>query len=549
MRTNILRSVALSLGFCTCGVAQAQYGGYAPQPTYRPADPPAYAASAAAVHPSLRAAAQSQSIQPQGAQVPAPSRDPYRLPAPQSAPYRLTSAGAQAGAPPEALPAPVGSGTQHATPGTLRGVPTPAEGTYPPAPVQPYPNHGHSSAVGEVYHEAAAAPWVGSGPLHANGHLHAGDSLHGGGLFHRGGHGLGGHGFGRHGLGGHGFGGHGLGGHHGDALDVAGPIKSWFAGGSLLFLDFQDEGSLPLVIEDGMPPVTLLDADDVSPSSDVGFETFIGRYFGCGKYAATASYFHFNPDEEERIINPMMPVEAIHMPLDNAAAYRVRRDIDIHGLEFNFISFGIGGASRGGIVGDCGSCGVAGCGGMCRPMIPACDNRFQWQFSHGLRWLQFRDSMQLAASMAANGYDAGDDDYFYDVETQNDLLGYQLGSRADYCISRRVNLYAGGKFGIYGNHVDYDYGWIDTSMPADNFRVGDDDTVLATLGELDLGIGVRLTDCWSVTGGYRLIGATNVATSVTAITADPEGLEDGVLVSANDSLLIHGGYLGVQYNW
>lgn len=497
MRTNILQSVALSLGICTCGIAQAQSGGYTPNPTYRPADPPAYAASAAAVHPSLRPAGQAQ-VQ---ARVQGQARDPYRLPAPESSPYRLTSSGE----PPEVLPAPVGSGTHEGAPSVLRGGPL---GQPTPAPVHPHAPQGHPphGSVGEIYHEAAAAPWVGSGPLH--------------------------------------------GGHHGELLEAAAPIKNWFAGGSLLFLDFQNDGNQPLVVEDGMPPLTLLDTDDVTPSSDAGFEAFVGRYFGCGKYAVSASYFLFNPGREERIINPTMPVESINGAFDNAAAYRVRRDVDIQGLELNFISFGIGGAMRAGLAGDCGSCGVAGCGGMCRPMIPACDHRFQLQFSHGLRWLQFKDEMQLAASLAANGYDAGDDDFFFDVETQNDLLGYQLGTRADYCISRRVNLYAGGKFGIYGNRVEYDYSRIDTAMPGDNFQVGADDTVLATLGELDLGIGVRLTDCWSVTGGYRLIGATNVATTVSGITADPEDLADGaVLVSANDSLLIHGGYFGVQYNW
>lgn len=526
MRTNILQSVALSLGICTCGVAQAQYGGYGPNPAYRPANPPAYAASAAPVHPTLQPASQPQ-VQP---------RDPYRLPPPEGTPYRLISTEEQA----DGLPAPVGSGAQTEDHSLLRGgqLGRPAAGAaglarpghggggyvgseLPAPPIEHgypsvhgsmhhHPADGSSGHVGHVYNEAAAAPWIGSGP----GLLHGG-SHHGGGPL----------------------------------VEAAAPIKNWFAGGSLLFLDFQDDGNQRLVVENGMPPVTLLDTDDVSPGSETGFETFVGRYFGGGKYAVSAGYFFFDPDREESIINPTVPVESIHGAFDNAAAYRVRRDVDIQGLELNFISFGIGGAMRAGLAGDCGSCGVAGCGGMCRPMIPSCDNRFQLQVSHGLRWLQFKDDMELAASMAANGYDAGGDDFFYDVETQNDLLGYQFGTRADYCVHRRVNLYAGGKFGIYGNRVDYEYSWIDTGMPGDNFEVDADDTVLATLGELDLGVGVRLTDCWSLTGGYRLIGATNVATSVSGITADPADLEDGVVASANDSLLIHGGYVGVQYNW
>jgi hypothetical protein len=420
--------------------------------------------------------------------------------------------------------------------------------------------------VGSIYEEAAAAPWSGSAPLAGYGH-----------------------------------GGYAA----GPLLGAAMPIKNWFAGGSLLFFDFEQESNRRLLLDDGMPTTTPLHSREVDPGSALGFETFIGRYFGCGKYAITGSYLFFNPDEESVITMPGMPGDYravfrnwdrlyidrdgngiaddygvvgdptddhLYQVYDQAAVYRTRRDIQVQGLELNFVSFGIGGAARAGAFdggcgtgacgpgGACGPCATNACGGMGGPMIPACNSRVQLQVSHGIRWFQFRDEFEFAASMANNGFGAGDDDFYYNVDVQNDLLGYQLGSRINCCVSRRVNVYGGAKFGIYGNNVDYtsrigtatvaaQVNGFYPSMTGQRMDVSRNDTVLATLGELDLGVGIRLTNCWSVNGGYRLIGVSGVATSVGSIADDPAHIAQGHMNYLDDSLLLHGGYFGVNYNW
>lgn len=194
------------------------------------------------------------------------------------------------------------------------------------------------------------------------------------------------------------------------------------------------------------------------------------------------------------------------------------------------------------------------------PMIPACHSRMQFQVSHGIRWFQFRDAFEFAASMVADGFAGDINDYFYNVDVQNDLIGYQFGTRADYCVTSRVNVYAGAKFGIYGNDVDYrarigtravpaEVGPFYPTMPGEMINVSRNETVLSTLGELDLGVGVRLTNCWTLTGGYRLIGLSGVATSVGSIVEDPANVDGGHLNWVNDSFLLQGGYVGVNYNW
>lgn len=528
MRTNIMRSVAVALGFCTCGIAQAQYGGY-PTQSYSGGTQPAYSSSAAAVHPSLQR--------------------PTPLPRPAGGSFRAVS-NQEAGQP--ALTDPHGSGQYDVVPPPIPEPPngrTSAGGrTDGSVSSQPPSLDGSCSScnVGQIYNEAAAAPWIGSGA-----HLGSGPAA---------------------------------------AFDATGPVKKWFGGGSLLFFDFDDDSDRRLVYADADPQETLLGTGEVSPGGMTGFEAFLGNYIHDGKYALTASYLLLDPSQEETILRaPMAGDYQAGMPnwsrmyidndgdgtaddvgvggdntddtlygaFDEAAAYRIRRDVRIQGLEFNFVSFGIGGALRGAAVDNCG-CGTAGCGGMCGALVPACGSRLQLQVSHGLRWLQFKDAFEFAATPLADGYD--DDDLYYDVRTRNDLLGYQFGSRANYCVTNRFNVYAGGKFGIYGNDADYrsrlgtgttaaQVGDYYADLEDQSVVVRESDTVLSTLGELDLGLGFRLTDCWSLTGGYRMIGVTNVATSVGSISDDPANLTDGHGVRANDSLLLHGGYVGAQYNW
>ena len=118
--------------------------------------------------------------------------------------------------------------------------------------------------------------------------------------------------------------------------------------------------------------------------------------------------------------------------------------------------------------------------------------------SHGFRWFQINDDFQLAYNTNGTaGYQS--DDIYQDVDTENNLFGYQFGSRLSYCINCRWSLNVGGKFGLYGNRAELRHRVGDASaaayrngVSADLIDTHDTDTVLATLGELDLGLAYRL---------------------------------------------------------
>jgi hypothetical protein len=116
-------------------------------------------------------------------------------------------------------------------------------------------------------------------------------------------------------------------------------------------------------------------------------------------------------------------------------------------------------------------------------------------------------------------------------------------------------LNVGGKVGIYGNDVNVrqrlgtqtNLAYF-TAAGTDDVLTDNDDTALSALAELDLGLGYRLNNAWTVTGGYRMISACGVATAPGS-TADFTSLDSVGAVNADDCLLLHGGYVGLQYNW
>ena len=85
--------------------------------------------------------------------------------------------------------------------------------------------------------------------------------------------------------------------------------------------------------------------------------------------------------------------------------------------------------------------------------------------------------------------------------------------------------------------------------PTDDIYTDSSDTSLATLGELDFGLGYRIGCAWTITGGYRMLGMAGVATAIDSIPSSYTTLAASGKVYANDSYILHGGYFGLECNW
>lgn len=367
------------------------------------------------------------------------------------------------------------------------------------------------------------------------------------------------------------------------ASRTAVPGKAYFAGGGALLFRRVDDHNVALSYNTAMPSENTLGTGDARQTRLPGFEVFLGRYFNCGRNAVVASYWGLFPDSETATIQAgaypssyrsRYQFNGINMPSQNAydwydgsISHRITRSSQYHNVEANVLGFALGGAARtwnAGGSGDCNSCG-GGCAaftGPCGLAPSACGSRLNLTWLGGFRWFRFKDNLQYAASEQDYNYNGGTDDLYYDNNVVNDLVGFQLGAAGTYCCTKRCNLYAISKAGIYNNHSTlYTRIGRNGAMPTtavvnsaniyngQEYMVDASQNNAAFLGEIGTGVGVRVSKCFSANIGYRVLGASGVATAVNTIPIEMLHLGNVADYNTTSSVLLHGVTLGGMYNF
>jgi Putative beta barrel porin-7 (BBP7) len=284
----------------------------------------------------------------------------------------------------------------------------------------------------------------------------------------------------------------------------------------------------------------------------------------------------------------------IYTLYDDATTHRLTRSSQYHNIEINILGFGVGGAARnfnrctagslfsgtrgrgdGCYAGGCGAegaCGTTGCGecgdvacggsctdsryatGPCNYVAPACGSRLNLTWMGGVRYFNFNDTLSYQAS-GANLTAIGVDYLRYDVRTRNNLLGFQLGYRADYCMGNRLNLYSTARTGIYGNHATLTsrlgsenylaYRNGDPTMP---YYISRSSNNVAFISDIGAGTGFRISPKWTATVGYQAVIACGVATAPGNIRYQGRSISQ-TNINADDFLVLHGLNLGALYNF
>ena len=370
--------------------------------------------------------------------------------------------------------------------------------------------------------------------------------------------------------------------HHWFSSHSAVPGKAWFVGGGALLFRRVDDRNQALTYDTNMPTENPLGTRDARQARLPGFEVFAGRYFNCGRNALMLNYWGLYPEDQSATITNGggtyrsryhfngidMPSQNVYDWYDGANSHRLVRSSNYHNVEANLLGFAVGGAARNwGGCGDCGDCGSCGSGcaaftGPCNLTPNMCGSRLNWTWLGGFRWFRFTDNLQYAASENDDMFDGSADDLYYDNNVRNDLVGFQLGSAGTYCLGKRLNLYALSKAGIYNNHSElYTRIGRNGAMPttativSGNIYNGQDYQVTASqnnaafLGELGTGVGVRITKGWSANVGYRVIGASGVATAVNTIPVEMLHLGNVSNYNTTSSLILHGVTVGGMYNF
>jgi hypothetical protein len=166
----------------------------------------------------------------------------------------------------------------------------------------------------------------------------------------------------------------------------------------------------------------------------------------------------------------------------------------------------------------------------------------------GFRFFQVNDTLSLvttAGDPALGGLDL-------DVATNNNLYGGQVGAKFDWRFLPRLRLNAVPKFMIGGNAISNKTTLATDAGTSAIFPGGDPVAVRSTLGvfawlgSIDTGLAWDVTEHWTLSMGYRVVGVGNIAQADgqwPTFIATPASLSG---LDAGSSTIIHGGFAGFE---
>jgi len=228
--------------------------------------------------------------------------------------------------------------------------------------------------------------------------------------------------------------------------------------------------------------------------------------------------------------------------------FRARQRFQAQNIELNFFRFG------------CGGCD------------PCCPSRLSFNGLLGIRYLNLDESFQWATMFttvdgtgnpnageptAYTSFPTDDDNnLFYDINTENNLIGFQFGGNVNYAVGCKWTLFCDSNLGIYNNHVQADHRVWSGGGGTVRFVNGGGDAVVsnskddvAFLGECRLGAAYQLTCNARLTAAYRVIGVSGVALAVEQIASDYSNAAHVGYIDNNDSIILHGVQLGAEFKF
>lgn len=329
------------------------------------------------------------------------------------------------------------------------------------------------------------------------------------------------------------------------------PCQTWWVGANFLYMGRDKEDFQQLSFDDTDLVGSVLNTDSADMNWSPGFEVFAGKWFCGGAYGIEARYWGIFPSNEEQTVlasqlpgnlNTVFDFQPLNIGATNvnglydaAQAHRVRRSWGFHNVEVNWLQgYGFN---------------YDGCGSNLDVGLIA-----------GVRYLRFDEGFQYASSDGSPvfGVDPANEAY-YDIDVENHLVGVQLGANAAYSVGPRFRFRGTPKIGVYNNHVAqmqriYNSQGVATvgagnPLAGQAYDVHTSKDDVSFLAELDLGVDYRATCHWSFNAGYRAVAMTGVALATHQIPrnfADIPGAQD---IDNDQSLILHGAYLGATYAW
>jgi hypothetical protein len=178
----------------------------------------------------------------------------------------------------------------------------------------------------------------------------------------------------------------------------------------------------------------------------------------------------------------------------------------------------------------------------------------------GVRYVVFREELTFGG-LAAGGTWGGNptDEAYFSDRVINNLIGFQFGIDTGFRLARTLRIFATPKFGIYNNHIDARFDAYRGDFVRGNptpgsgitrtYPVDVDRDVFAVLSQIDVGVDWEFAPHWSAVAGYRLLAATGMGLADHQIPNDVVDFASLDTIKSNGSLLIHGAFAGLQFEF
>jgi hypothetical protein len=316
----------------------------------------------------------------------------------------------------------------------------------------------------------------------------------------------------------------------------------WYASGDALFLHRGRVRRQTLVVADNgtinnqQDDTPVLDANDLAFNGyETGYRVELGRALGHG-LALEGSYFEVSEwDQSAQVTaNGMITndplLEGLSPPLDNFRAFFRSTPFDAEqaGTFYQALQQTVTYQS------DLRSAELN---------LKASWQHCQFMRSEffGVRYLQVRERFSLVSqdeviSTPTNGIGS------YNVESDNDLLGAQYGQEFGVTLLGRILLSTRIKAGLFVDTIEQRTSIIDSDvLRYDNI---DFESELAFVGELNVGVNIKITELLSARGGYNLMWVEGVA--LAAEQDYPVAFTNVSPTNDNGGLFYHGFSVGVQ---
>lgn len=340
----------------------------------------------------------------------------------------------------------------------------------------------------------------------------------------------------------------------------------WFVGGSGLFMtrDRNDDKQLTTSAVDFFD--TRITQRSAAMDWSGGFQARFGRYFNGGRNAVEAIYWGLFPDDQSitaidygNLTSSLdfgsltsigdfgggLAPNAVNAWYTNADTQRLTRGYQFHNVEVNLLGGSL----------------CSGVGAYAFNAPGCCNNRLSLSWLAGVRYFRFTEDFELATSFGDPTYDNSLNDMFYNIDVENNLVGGQIGARGQYCLTNKLSFYSAAKVGVYGNHITHHsrvgnaYGAAYVDDPTAGywngaaFDIHSTKNDVAILSEIDLGVAYCITCNLKATFGWRTLGLTGVALTENQIPRNFTDLGDVYSIDSTSSLILTGGYAGLEYNF